>query len=58
MAIQGLFFSKQVTKVVSDNMNRIFTALLKLIRDNIAFEQAPWMSKVACKLFRKNQTPI
>ena len=38
---------KNITNVVSEHMNRTFAAILKLNRDNIGFQEAPWLCRVA-----------
>ncbi len=43
------FVRRQVTNVVSEHVNRTFAALLRLLRDNVGYENAPWLCLIACE---------
>lgn len=47
-----------VTQVNSTHMNRIFCALLTMIRDHIGLENAPWLLRVTCRCLLGKYLPI
>lgn len=42
-------FRLPTTQVNSTHMNRIFCALLKMMKDHIGLENAPWLCRVNCE---------
>lgn len=52
--IHTFFCSNYVTMVTSDHMNQLLKNVLKLIKNNIGNENAPWMTRIAGIVFDSN----
>lgn len=39
-----------ITQVTSTHINRFFCAMLKMIRDHVGMENAPWLCRIHCSL--------
>uniref|UniRef100_A0A1I7XL42 RyR domain-containing protein n=1 Tax=Heterorhabditis bacteriophora TaxID=37862 RepID=A0A1I7XL42_HETBA len=39
----------QITTVSAEHINRVFCALLRMIRNHVGVENAPWLCRVTCK---------